>query len=62
MNPAEWKSMFRQLVMAVAFLLAARTAGAQISGLPPRDPPLAPRADTAAIKGRVVDGQTGSAL
>ena len=54
--------MFRQLAIAIVFLLAARTAGAQTSSLPPRDTPLAPRADTAAVKGRVVDGQTGSAL
>jgi hypothetical protein len=54
--------MFHQLLMAVVFLLAARTAGAQIAGLPPRDIPLASQADSAAIKGRVVDGQTGSPL
>jgi Carboxypeptidase regulatory-like domain len=54
--------MFHQLVLTIVVLLAARTAGAQISGLPPRDTPLAPQADTAAIKGRVVDGQSGSPL
>jgi Carboxypeptidase regulatory-like domain len=52
--------MFRRLVIVAAVLLAARTAGAQVSRLPPRDlfQPLQP--GTAAIKGRVVDGQTGS--
>jgi carboxypeptidase family protein len=55
--------MFQQLVMAIALLLAAAsTGGAQISGLPPRDTPLASQGDTAAIRGRVVDGQTASPL
>jgi hypothetical protein len=54
--------MFRQSAMAVVFLVAAGTAGAQIAGLPPRDTPLAPQTDTAAIQGRVVDGQTGNLL
>jgi hypothetical protein len=53
--------MFR-VVMTVAFLLAVRTIGAQVSGLPPRDSPQAARAGTGAIKGRAVDGQTGSPL
>jgi hypothetical protein len=54
--------MLRQLVMATAFLLVARMAGAQVSGLPPRDSPQASQVDTGVIKGRVVDGQTGSPL
>jgi hypothetical protein len=54
--------MFRLVTMTIVFLLAVRTTGAQVSGLPTRDSPQAPRVGTGAIKGRVVDGQTGSPL
>jgi len=54
--------MFYQLVIAIPFLLATPTAVAQVSSLPPRDTPSAPRADSAAIKGRVVDGLTANPL
>lgn len=54
--------MYHRLLMAVVILLAATTAAGQVSGVPPRDTPLASQADTAAIQGRVVDGQTTSPL
>ena len=53
---------FHQSLMVMAFVLVGSTAGAQISGVPGRDTPSAPQADTAAIKGRVVDGLTAKPL
>jgi hypothetical protein len=54
--------MFRQSVMTIAFVLAARMSGAQIAGLPPRDNAQAHQVDSGAIRGRVVDGQAGNGL
>src|SRR5438876_676326 len=54
--------MFRPVVMAIVFLLAVRMAGAQVSATPPRDGPQGLQVGTGAIKGRAVDGQTGSPL
>src|SRR5207244_7605188 len=47
---------------AIALLLHASAAAAQISGLPPRDTPQALGIGTGTIRGRVVDGQTGRPL
>ena len=49
-------------LFAVAFLLAASPAAAQISGAAVRDTPSARQADTGAVKGRVLDGVTSTPL
>lgn len=53
---------FHRSLMVMALLLVASTAGAQTSEVPARDTPSAPQADTAAIKGQVVDGVTAKPL
>jgi hypothetical protein len=53
--------MGRRMLITIVVLLAARAAGAQVTGRPPRDDRTqAPQIGTGAVKGRVVDGQTGS--
>jgi hypothetical protein len=54
--------MFRPVLTIIVFLHCLGTAGAQVPGLPPRDFSQTPQIGTSSIKGRVVDGQTGSPL
>ena len=56
--------MRRSVFACACLVLIAAASAAQVAPLPPRDRPLAPAAPagTGAIKGRVVDGQTGNAV
>src|SRR5450759_322680 len=56
-------SMLRRFVIAAGIVLRASAAGAQAPQQPARDRPLPPpQVGTGAIKGRVVDGQSGAAV